>query len=50
MRSTAGRVPWMSAGGEPRMDVESARKEVHPEEAPESERLLAVLDDAVACP
>ena len=30
------------------MDVESARKEVHPEEAPESERLLAVLDDAVA--
>jgi predicted nucleotidyltransferase len=30
------------------MDVESARKEIHPEEAPESERLLAVLDDAVA--
>jgi predicted nucleotidyltransferase len=30
------------------MDVESARKEAHPEEAPESERLLAVLDDAVA--
>lgn len=30
------------------MDVESARKEVHPEQAPESERLLAVLDDAVA--
>jgi predicted nucleotidyltransferase len=30
------------------MDVESARKEVHPEEAPETERLLAVLDDAVA--
>ncbi len=30
------------------MDVESARREVHPEEAPESERLLAVLDDAVA--
>ena len=30
------------------MDVESARKEVHPEEAPESERLLAVLDEAVA--
>src|SRR5687768_4534994 len=38
----------MEAGGEPRMDVESARKEVHPGEAPESERLLAVLDDAVA--
>ncbi len=30
------------------MDVESARKEVHPEEAPETERLLAVLDEAVA--
>lgn len=30
------------------MDVESARKEVHPEETPESERLLAVLDEAVA--
>ena len=30
------------------MDIESARKEVHPEEPPESERLLAVLDDAVA--
>ncbi len=30
------------------MDVESARKEVHPEEPPESERLLAVLDEAVA--
>ncbi len=30
------------------MDIESARKHAHPEEAPESERLLAVLDDAVA--
>ena len=30
------------------MDIESARKEVHPEEAPESERLLATLDEAVA--
>lgn len=30
------------------MDVESARKLAHPEEAPESERLLAVLDDTVA--
>jgi predicted nucleotidyltransferase len=30
------------------MDIESARREVHPEEPPESERLLAVLDDAVA--
>jgi predicted nucleotidyltransferase len=30
------------------MDIESARKEVHPEERPEGERLLAVLDDAVA--
>jgi predicted nucleotidyltransferase len=30
------------------MDIDSARKEVHPEEQPESERLLAVLDDAVA--
>jgi predicted nucleotidyltransferase len=30
------------------MDIESARKEVHPEVPPESERLLAVLDDAVA--
>jgi len=30
------------------MDVESARREVHPDEAPESERLVAVLDDAVA--
>jgi predicted nucleotidyltransferase len=29
------------------MDIESARKEVHPEEPPESERLLAILDDAV---
>jgi predicted nucleotidyltransferase len=36
------------AEGEPRgMDIESARKEVHPEEPPESERLLAILDDAV---
>ncbi len=30
------------------MDVESARKEVHPEEAPGMERLLVVLDEAVA--
>ena len=30
------------------MDIESARKEVHPEEPPGSERLLAVLDEAVA--
>ena len=30
------------------MDIESARKEAHPEEVPDSERLLAVLDDAVA--
>ena len=30
------------------MDIESARKEAHPQEQPESERLLAVLDDAVA--
>src|SRR3989337_1579903 len=30
------------------MDIESARKEAHPEEQPESERLLAVLDDTVA--
>jgi predicted nucleotidyltransferase len=29
------------------MDIESARKEAHPEEAPESERLLEVLDDAM---
>ena len=30
------------------MDIESARKEAHPEERPEEARLLAVLDDAVA--
>jgi predicted nucleotidyltransferase len=30
------------------MDIESARREAHPEDPPESERLLAVLDDAVA--
>ena len=29
------------------MDIESARKEAHPEEAPESERLLEVLDEAI---
>jgi predicted nucleotidyltransferase len=36
------------AGGDQRtMDIGSARKEVHPEEQPESEHLLAVLDEAV---
>jgi predicted nucleotidyltransferase len=30
------------------MDIGSARKEVHPEEQPEREHLLAVLDEAVA--
>jgi predicted nucleotidyltransferase len=30
------------------MDIESARREVHPEAPPERERLLAELDDAVA--
>jgi len=30
------------------MDIESARKEAHPEERPEEARLVAVLDDAVA--
>jgi predicted nucleotidyltransferase len=30
------------------VDIESARKEAHPEEVPDTERLLAVLDDAVA--
>lgn len=30
------------------MDIESARKEAHPEERPDEARLLAVLDDAVA--
>lgn len=30
------------------MNIESARKEAHPEERPEEARLLAVLDDAVA--
>jgi predicted nucleotidyltransferase len=30
------------------MDIESARKHVHPDEAPEVERLLRVLDEAVA--
>jgi predicted nucleotidyltransferase len=30
------------------MDIESVRKEAHPAEAPDPERLLAVLDDAVA--
>jgi predicted nucleotidyltransferase len=29
-------------------DVESTRKELHPERAPETDRLLAVLDDAVS--
>ena len=29
-------------------DIESTRREMHPERAPESELLLAVLDDAVA--
>jgi predicted nucleotidyltransferase len=29
------------------MDIETARKERHPERPPESDRLLAVLDDAV---
>jgi predicted nucleotidyltransferase len=29
------------------MDIETTRKEAHPERPPESERLLAVLDDAV---
>jgi predicted nucleotidyltransferase len=30
------------------MDIETARREVHPERPPEPERLLAVLDEAVA--
>lgn len=30
------------------MEIGSVRKEIHPEDAPETERLLAVLDDAVA--
>lgn len=29
-------------------DIESTRKEMHPERAPETDRLLAVLDDAVS--
>src|SRR5262245_35176095 len=30
------------------MDIESARKEAHPEERPDEARLLAVLDEAVS--
>jgi predicted nucleotidyltransferase len=30
------------------MDIESARKEAHPQDQPESERLLTVLDEVVA--
>lgn len=30
------------------MDIETARREIHPEEPPDRERLLAVLDEAVA--